>query len=259
VTQTARHAAPRQPLGRRALLPTVLLLASTGAFGGLALLPAPADAGAPQPSPVVRPANGALPQHTLSLAQAVTAERERARNRAATEAAVALRSAERASRSRSTRPPAPKPVPPKPAAPAAKPVAPPKPAPPAHVRPGAGRLTSTFGPRWGRLHAGIDLAAGVGAPIRAVAGGRVLSAGDEGGYGRCVRVQHPDGTVSLYAHLSEIHVRQGQPVGAGSVLGREGSSGNSTGPHLHFEIRIGGAPVDPLPWLKARGIDPGRL
>ena len=133
------------------------------------------------------------------------------------------------------------------------------PSPPAAVRPpGTGRLTSGYGARWGRLHAGIDLAAGIGAPISAVAAGTVTSAGDEGGYGRAVRLLHADGTETLYAHMSELHVQVGQRVTAGTYVGREGSSGHSTGPHLHFEVRIGGVPVDPAPWLRARGVDPRR-
>ncbi len=124
------------------------------------------------------------------------------------------------------------------------------------MRPGTGRLTSGYGSRWGRLHAGIDLAAGVGAPISAVAAGTVASAGNEGGYGRAVRLQHDDGTVTVYAHMSELLVSAGQRVTAGTYLGLEGSSGHSTGPHLHFEVRIGGVPVDPEPWLRARGVNP---
>ena len=166
---------------------------------------------------------------------------------------------ERASRDRAPalapRAPAP-PAPPVPAPPVAAAAPPPAPPPPQFVRPGTGRLTSTYGSRWGRLHAGIDLAAGVGAPISSVAAGTVVSAGSEGGYGRVVRVQHDHGTVTLYAHLSELLVTVGQRVGAGTYVGREGSSGHSTGPHLHFEVRVGGVPVDPAPWLRARGVDP---
>jgi murein DD-endopeptidase MepM/ murein hydrolase activator NlpD len=136
------------------------------------------------------------------------------------------------------------------------PAPPPPPPPPQFVRPGTGRLTSGYGARWGRLHAGIDLAAGVGAPISAVAAGTVASAGNEGGYGRAVRLQHDDGTVTVYAHMSQLLVTVGQRVTAGTYLGLEGSSGHSTGPHLHFEVRVGGRPVDPAPWLRARGVDP---
>jgi murein DD-endopeptidase MepM/ murein hydrolase activator NlpD len=150
---------------------------------------------------------------------------------------------------------------PLPAAPPAAPPpsaapAPPPAARPQFARPGVGPLTSRFGSRWGRLHAGIDLASGTGAPVSAAAEGTVLSAATEGGYGQVVRVQHADDTVTVYAHLSALLVRPGQRVPAGTVLGREGSTGHSTGPHLHFEVRIAGVPVDPLPWLRARGVDP---
>ena len=132
--------------------------------------------------------------------------------------------------------------------------APPTPAAPEFARPGTGRLTSSYGPRWGRLHGGIDLAAGTGAPISAVTHGTVTSAGTEGGYGHVVRVDHGDGTVTVYAHLSEIRVALGQAVTAGQLLGLEGSSGHSTGPHLHFEVRVADVPVGPAAWLQARGV-----
>nr|MDQ3612450.1 M23 family metallopeptidase [Actinomycetota bacterium] len=117
-----------------------------------------------------------------------------------------------------------------------------------------GKLTSGYGRRWGRLHAGIDLAAGSGAPIRAAAAGTVRSAGTEGGYGRSVRIVHSDGTETLYAHNSSLLVGTGEKVKAGQQIAREGSSGNSTGPHLHFEVRINGVPVDPAAWLRKRGV-----
>lgn len=122
------------------------------------------------------------------------------------------------------------------------------------VRPGVGRLTSPFGRRWGRLHGGIDLAAGTGSPIRAVTRGTVLDSGTEGGYGKVIRIAHPDGVVSVYAHMSALLVKAGDKVGSGEQIGREGNTGQSTGPHLHFEIRINGTPVNPAPWLAKRGI-----
>jgi murein DD-endopeptidase MepM/ murein hydrolase activator NlpD len=122
------------------------------------------------------------------------------------------------------------------------------------VRPGAGRLTSPYGRRWGRLHAGIDLAAGMGSPIRAVTNATVLSAGTESGYGRVVRLVHSDGTVTVYAHMSSILVSKGERVSAGQQVGREGNTGRSTGPHLHFEVRVNGTPVNPVTWLRKRGV-----
>lgn len=125
---------------------------------------------------------------------------------------------------------------------------------PKYARPGVGRLTSGFGRRWGRLHAGIDLASGVGSPVRAAAAGTVVSAGWDGGYGKAVRIKHADGTETLYAHNSALIVGRGEKVAAGQQIAREGSTGNSTGPHLHFEVRVGGSPVNPLAWLRARGV-----
>ena len=124
----------------------------------------------------------------------------------------------------------------------------------AYARPGTGRLTSGYGRRWGRLHAGIDLAAGSGAPVRAAAAGIVRSAGSEGGYGRAVRIVHPDGTETLYAHNSSLLVSAGENVRAGQQIAREGSTGNVTGPHVHFEVRINGVQVNPAAWLRTHGV-----
>ncbi|MBC7374718.1 MAG: M23 family metallopeptidase [Frankiales bacterium] len=118
-----------------------------------------------------------------------------------------------------------------------------------------GRLTSSYGRRWGRLHAGIDLASGIGSPVRAVAAGVVQSSGTESGYGQAVRIRHDDGTVTVYAHMSALLVSTGEQVSPGEQIGREGNTGHSTGPHLHFEVRVNGSPIDPIPWLRERGID----
>lgn len=121
------------------------------------------------------------------------------------------------------------------------------------VRPSEGALTSSFGPRWGRLHAGLDFGAATGSPVRSVATGKVVEAGFNSGYGNYVHVQHEDGTVTTYNHMSSILRRDGS-VDPGDVLGLVGSTGHSTGPHLHFEVRVGGAPVDPRPWLRSNGV-----
>jgi murein DD-endopeptidase MepM/ murein hydrolase activator NlpD len=121
------------------------------------------------------------------------------------------------------------------------------------VRPGVGHFTSAFKWRWGRMHTGIDIAGPYGSPIRAVGDGEVIEAGHEGGYGNIVKVRLEDGTVTYYAHLSKILVYSG-PVKAGDVIAKEGNTGHSTGPHLHFEVRIGGSPINPIPWLAKRGI-----
>lgn len=103
-------------------------------------------------------------------------------------------------------------------------------------------------------HLGLDFAAGFGAPVVAALPGRVVSAEGLGGYGNQVLLQHPDGTQTRYGHLSRIGVAVGQTVTAGQFIGAVGSTGVSTGPHLHFEVILGGTPVDPAPWLAARGL-----
>ena len=106
-----------------------------------------------------------------------------------------------------------------------------------HIWPSKGVLTSGYGPRWGRMHRGIDIAAPVGTPIVSSAPGEVISAGwNSGGYGKLVKVRHPDGSVTLYAHNSRILVRRGQKVEQGQQIAEMGSTGFSTGPHLHYEI-----------------------
>jgi murein DD-endopeptidase MepM/ murein hydrolase activator NlpD len=137
----------------------------------------------------------------------------------------------------------------------------------AWARPSAGILTSGFGPRWGSQHAGIDLAGPRNSPVYAAAAGTVLTAActsaycdrdgnlDLGGYGNLVELDHGAGVTTRYAHLSGYTVTPGQQVAAGALLGFQGSTGNSTGVHLHFEVRLDGAPVDPVPWLADRGVD----
>ena len=111
--------------------------------------------------------------------------------------------------------------------------------------PTAGSTTSEFGSRWGRLHAGIDIAASTGTPIWAALPGTVVVAGSQSGYGNTVVLDHGGGKTTLYAHQSRIAVSQGQSVDQGQVIGYVGSTGRSTGPHLHFETRYGGSPKNP--------------
>jgi murein DD-endopeptidase MepM/ murein hydrolase activator NlpD len=135
----------------------------------------------------------------------------------------------------------------------------PKPA-PAWVTPmPGGQITSCFGQRWGVLHAGIDLAADEGTPIRAAASGTVVAAGWAfAGYGISVMIDHGNGFQTHYAHQSRTVVQLGQKVKAGQVIGYEGSTGDSTGPHLHFEVHQGlWNQIDPAPWMRARGVDLG--
>ena len=113
--------------------------------------------------------------------------------------------------------------------------------------PVAARLTDLFGPRGGRFHSGIDYAGRPGTPVSAAASGRVTYAGwSFGGWGYLVTIAHGAGTKTMYGHLSRVGVRIGQRVARGQRLGRIGSSGNATGPHLHFEVLVHGASVDPL-------------
>jgi LysM repeat protein len=117
------------------------------------------------------------------------------------------------------------------------------------IWPSAGELTSYYGYRWGRLHAGIDIADDVGAVVRAAKTGRVAFAGWWGGYGYTVVLEHGQGYTSLYGHLSDYAVAVGQHVAAGQTIGYVGNTGNSTGPHLHFEIRKDGQSLNPLTLL----------
>jgi murein DD-endopeptidase MepM/ murein hydrolase activator NlpD len=133
----------------------------------------------------------------------------------------------------------------------------PRPAAPSWVSPLRAPLVSPYGMRWGRMHEGIDLAAPSGTPVRAIGSGTVLGAGylgSENGYGIIVLVRHRNGLVSAYAHLSRAAVRAGERVKAGEVIGRVGSTGHSTGPHLHFEIRNGSARLNPARWLRQHGV-----
>ena len=116
---------------------------------------------------------------------------------------------------------------------------------------GGFRFTSPFGYRWGRLHAGIDLAGPVGMDIHAPADGVVTDAGWENGYGQVIKLRHKFGVSTVYGHLSKIRVKVGQKVSRGDVIGDSGNTGRSTGPHLHYEIRVGGAPINPMTFIKA--------
>lgn len=119
----------------------------------------------------------------------------------------------------------------------------------AFIWPARGVLTSRFGWRWRRHHDGIDISAPRGSPIGAARVGVVVFAGWYYGYGRTVMVDHGNGVRTIYGHASAILVRVGQQVSAGQLIARVGSTGNATGPHLHFEVRINGQPVNPLKYL----------
>ena len=120
-----------------------------------------------------------------------------------------------------------------------------------YIWPVQGVVTSGFGPRWGRMHKGIDIAGPMGTPIQAAAAGIVISSGwNEGGYGNLVKIQHRDGSVTLYAHNQKNLVSLGQQVQQGQIIAELGSTGNSTGPHCHFEIHHQGqTAVNPIALL----------
>jgi murein DD-endopeptidase MepM/ murein hydrolase activator NlpD len=128
------------------------------------------------------------------------------------------------------------------------------------VAPTSGRVTSCYGERWGTLHAGIDIAAPIGTPVYTPERGVVLRAGPASGFGLAVAVQHGDGTITLYGHVNQMFVSEGQMVSAGQQIAEVGNRGQSTGPHLHFEVHTGGLyvnRVNPVPWLRAHGISLG--
>lgn len=113
-----------------------------------------------------------------------------------------------------------------------------------------GRISSRFGQRWGRMHEGVDIAVSSGTPVRAAAAGKVTFAGWNGAYGYLVKISHGNGVETRYAHNSKILVKVGQAVSSGQVLARSGSTGRSTGPHVHFEIRLNGKAYNPLNYLR---------
>ena len=121
--------------------------------------------------------------------------------------------------------------------------------------PTQGTFTSPFGPRWGTMHNGIDIANNIGTPINAVMDGTVIDSGPASGYGQWIRLRHDDGTITVYGHMETLDVSVGEHVTAGQKIAGMGSRGFSTGSHLHFEVHPGGGgPVDPVPWLAERGI-----
>ncbi|MDX8153021.1 peptidoglycan DD-metalloendopeptidase family protein [Patulibacter brassicae] len=117
------------------------------------------------------------------------------------------------------------------------------------IWPANGQFTSPFGQRWGRLHAGIDIAVPTGTPVRAADSGTVAIAGWVGGYGNYICINHGGGLSTCYGHNSRLGVRVGQQVTQGQVIAASGNTGNSTGPHIHFETRVNGVPRDPMSYL----------
>ena len=121
----------------------------------------------------------------------------------------------------------------------------------AFVRPSTGVVTSRYGARWGRMHKGVDLGGNTGDPIRAADGGVVIAAGDANdGYGNKVVIDHGNNYHTLYGHSSEVLVKVGMRVEKGDIIARVGSTGDSTGPHLHFEVIYNGQAIDPMPFIE---------
>jgi len=117
------------------------------------------------------------------------------------------------------------------------------------IMPVRGPLTSPFGQRGGRLHAGIDIGVPIGTPVRAADAGRVVLSGPTGGYGNYICIQHTRSLSTCYAHNSRLGARKGDRVRQGQVIARSGNTGNSTGPHVHFETRVNGKAVNPRRYL----------
>ncbi|MCB2290676.1 peptidoglycan DD-metalloendopeptidase family protein [Clostridium sp. CS001] len=116
--------------------------------------------------------------------------------------------------------------------------------------PSRGSISSSFGVRWGKMHKGIDIAANLGATISAALDGTVTYAGWQDGYGNVIKMDHGDKVETTYAHCSAITVKKGEVVNQGEKIGEVGSTGNSTGPHLHFEVRKNGEPINPENYIK---------
>ncbi len=127
-----------------------------------------------------------------------------------------------------------------------------------YVKPTSGRTSSCYGLRWGVLHGGVDIAAPIGTPIYAATSGTVVRTGPATGFGVAVYIRGTDGAVTVYGHVNAEYVSTGERVVAGELIAEVGNRGQSTGPHLHFEVHPSGAmyggQVDPVPWLRARGV-----
>jgi murein DD-endopeptidase MepM/ murein hydrolase activator NlpD len=127
---------------------------------------------------------------------------------------------------------------------------------PRFFMPTTGTFTSGYGGRWGTFHWGIDIANAVGTPILAAADGVVVESGPASGFGLWVRILHTDGTTTVYGHINRSLVAEGQKVKAGQKIAEMGNRGNSTGPHLHFEVwNPAGQKINPLIWLRQHGIN----
>jgi len=129
----------------------------------------------------------------------------------------------------------------------------------AYVFPTSGRISSCFGTRWGVLHGGVDIAAPIGTPIYAATSGVVVRSGPATGFGLALYIRGGDGAITVYGHVNQEFVGAGDRVDAGELIAEVGNRGNSTGPHLHFEVHPNGqlhsGQINPMPWLRARGVN----
>lgn len=117
------------------------------------------------------------------------------------------------------------------------------------VPPSRGVVSSGYGKRWGKMHKGVDIAAPIGTTVIATLNGEVTYAGWQEGYGKVIKIKHEKEIETVYGHLSVINVVKGQTVKKGEKIGEVGSTGNSTGPHIHFEIRVNGLPNNPMNYI----------
>jgi murein DD-endopeptidase MepM/ murein hydrolase activator NlpD len=228
---TGRHHLPPRR-GRRALTVAATLTVASALGAGAAYAATDHPAGPPTAA--------------QTSAAPVTVDRQRAaQQRASRDRARTASPSASASRSAS-----PSPSPSRSASPT------PKATPVAWVLPVHGyTVTSQFGARWGTNHPGVDLAVGTGTPVYAAHAGTVTLAGWDGGYGNGVEIDDGAGLSTVYGHNSSVVVSAGQHVARGQLIAYSGSTGDSTGPHLHFELRRNGVAFDPVPYLRARGLN----
>jgi murein DD-endopeptidase MepM/ murein hydrolase activator NlpD len=247
-TDVARHRAARRFSGRPHRVAGGAALVAAGLTAVITTVSAPTPEAAPDPAAALTERDPAVPADRDA---AVLADREAAADRAARSGRTAPRATAEGTAPGATRGSTRR---------AARPERSPEPEPPAWVHPlPAARVSSCYGWRWGQLHGGVDLSADYGAAIRAAGAGTVIQAGwGSGGYGISVLVDHGDGVLTHYGHASAARVSAGEKVAAGETIAEVGSTGNSTGPHLHFEVHDGlWNQLDPADWLRGHGVDLG--
>lgn len=115
--------------------------------------------------------------------------------------------------------------------------------------PSRGSITSNYGARWGKVHKGIDIAGNIGDPIKAALDGKVIEAYYSSSYGNVITIEHGNGIQTLYAHCSKLLAKEGQEVKRGDIIAKIGNTGRSTGPHLHFELKVNGSAINPIKYI----------